>query len=579
MRAQRARPSACGSGALNLFISYRRRESSGYSGRIYDRLRALMPAADVFMDVERIDLGEDWRAVLAQRLRQADAVLVLIGDEWRTLTDPSGRRRLDDPNDVTRWELETALALGKRMVPVLLDDASPLRAEELPQTLAPLAAAQALRIRHEAFDAGIEELIARLTGRRLRDEAEDAKRRLRIERAKRWSIPVIALAAVLFAWTRLFDLAALDTRIATWTLALADVLWPLPLDPNIVPVAIGADFDARDPAARARYGEVIAALARAGARRIVLDVHFHEPRAVDSALAAAMTEARRRGTEVFFSFVDAHAGRPRAVPQLASAASGLGLACVGRRLGYVQTVALAFDVRSDESGWHTNPLPALALAGAAGAARIVAIEPQARTLAVQADGEQRRFTFSRLSSEVAGTQGCPAMSPGTRTAELMVRLAPIDALRSRRIGLMELVSGRFAADHIAGKTVVIGFETPGESFRVAHGLARAPVFGYELHANAINALLSGRTPTFAPPALQAMLAAILATLGAALGVRFRKLAAGGTAMMVVAVAGLYCAAAVMVAATEDMLLMSAYDLAAFGLAYALFRHLGRRWLT
>src|SRR5690606_18699907 len=143
----------------------------GYSGRIYDRLRTLMPAADVFMDVERIDLGEDWRAVLAQRLRLADAVLVLIGDEWRTLTDRSGRRRLDDPNDVTRWELETALALGKRMVPVLLDDAAPLRAEELPQPLGPLAAMQAIRIRHESFDAGIEDLIARLTGKRLRDEA------------------------------------------------------------------------------------------------------------------------------------------------------------------------------------------------------------------------------------------------------------------------------------------------------------------------------------------------------------------------------------------------------------------------
>jgi CHASE2 domain-containing sensor protein len=573
------RASAWGSSGLNIFISYRRRESSGYSGRIYDRLRALMPDADVFMDVERIDPGQDWRERLAERLRAAEVVLVSIGDEWRTLSDQSGRRRLDDPQDVTRWELESALALRKRMVPILLDDAAPLRAEELPLPLQPLAALQAVRIRHESFDAGIEDLVARLTGRRLRDEAEDARRRLRIERAKRWSIPAIALVAVLLAWTRLFDLLALDTRIATWTLALADAFWPLTLDPNLVPVGIAADVDARDPATRARYGEAIVALARAGARRIVLDIHFHEPRSTDPMLANAMREARMRGAEVFFSFVDANDGRPRAVPQLASAATGVGLACVGRRLGYVHTVAVAFGIREDAQGWQANPVPALALAGAAGDARIVTIEPRARTLTVQASGKLTRFAYSLLSNPVAGAQGCPAMTPGTRTAELMVRLAPVEALRARRIGLAELLAGSVAAERVAGKTIVMGFETPGEAFRVARGLERASVFGYELHANAINVLWGGRSPAFASPALQAVLAAILATLGAAFGVRLRRLSAGPAAAVLVAAVVLYFVAAVLVAATEDVLLMSAYDLAAFGIAYALFRYLGKRWQT
>src|SRR5688572_9229366 len=60
---------------LNLFISYRRSETSGYSGRIYDRLRAALPDADVFIDVERIDPGRNWREELAERIRAADAVL------------------------------------------------------------------------------------------------------------------------------------------------------------------------------------------------------------------------------------------------------------------------------------------------------------------------------------------------------------------------------------------------------------------------------------------------------------------------------------------------------------------------
>jgi CHASE2 domain-containing sensor protein len=564
--------------ALNIFISYRRSESSGYSGRIYDRLRAALPGSDVFIDVERIDPGTDWRERLAERVRSAEVVLVLIGDEWHSLTDASGERRLDDPNDVTRWELESALAQGKRIVPVLLDDAAPLRPQELPATLQSLAGLQAARIRHDAFDAGLEDLIARLTGRRLRDEAETNRARWRIEQTKRWSVPVIALLAVLLAWTRLFDLLTLDTRIATWTLALADVMAPVPLDSRLVLVGIGPDVDARDPALRARFGEAVAALARAGARRIVLDIHFHEPRTTDAEFARALRAARERGTEVFFSFIDADAGKPRAVPLLAAAASGVGLACVGRRLGYAQTVALAFDIREVEGEWRANELASLALLGASGAGRIVSIQPEDEQLILQAEAKPIRYRYSVLGSQVSGTQGCPAMTPGTRTAELIVRLAPIEVLRARRIALTDVLSGRAATERFAGKTVIVGFETAGEKFRVAHGLGRVDIFGYEMHANAINILTSGRTPTFAAPAAQVLLAGIFATLGAALGVWCRRLNGARSYALLLAVAAVYFALAVAVAAHEDVLLNGAYDLAAFAFAYALFRHLAGRWL-
>jgi CHASE2 domain-containing sensor protein len=575
MRQHRARLRG---NALNVFISYRRSESSGYSGRIYDRLRVALPESDVFIDVERIDPGSDWRERLAERIRSADTVLVLIGDEWRSLTDASGARRLDDPNDVTRWELESALAQGKRIVPVLLDEAAPLRPHELPSSLQPLAGLQAARIRHDAFDAGLEDLIARLTGRRLRDQVESNRARLRIEQLKRWSIPVIALLAVLLAWMRLFDLLTLDTRIATWTLALADVVAPVPLDSSLALVGIGPEVDAGDPALRARFGEAVSALVRAGARRIVLDIHFHEPRTADAEFARALSAARERGTEVFFSFIDTNAGKPRAVPLLASAASGVGLACVGRRLGYAQTVALAFDIRAVEGEWRANERASLALLGASGAGRIASIQPEEQALILQAEGRPLRYRYSMLGNEVSATQGCPAMTPGTRTAELIVRLAPIEVLRARRVGLTEVLAGRAPAERFAGKTVVVGFETAGERFRVAHGRARIDLFGYEMHANAINALASGRTPVFAGPVVQALLAGIFATLGAALGVWCRRLNGARSYALWVAVAAVYLATAVAVAAHEDVLLNGAYDLAAFAFAYALFRHLARRWL-
>jgi CHASE2 domain-containing sensor protein len=563
---------------LNVFMSYRRAESPGHSGRIFDRLRAALPDADVFMDVESIEPGTDWRERLSERIRAADVVLVLIGKDWCSLTDANGVRRLHDPHDVTRWEIESALAQGKRVVPILLDDAAPLRADELPPSIGAIAELQAMRIRHDAFDAGMEQLIARLTGRRLRDEAEHSAARLRIEQAKRWLIPAIALAVVLLAWTRLFDLFTLDTRIATWTIALADAAAPLPLAPDLVLVAIGPEHDTRDPALRARFGEAIGELARAGARRIVLDIHFHEPRDADAGLAAAMAQARASGTEVFFSFIDANAGKPRAVPRLADAASGLGLACVGRRLGYAHTVAAAFDIRPANGRWRAAEQPSLALLGAAGKSRVVAVDAGHVELIHEGDGKPLRYRYSVLSNELTGTQGCPAMTAGTRTAELIVRLAPPATLRSHRVAFTDVLAGRLPPESFAGKTVVIGFESAGERFRVAHGLARIELFGYELHANAINVLQSGRAPVFAAPAAQAFLAGILATLGAAIGVRCRRLGGWPSSAAVLAAVALYIAAAVAAVVTEDLLLNAAYDLAALVFAYVLFRHLARRWL-
>jgi hypothetical protein len=67
-----------------------------------------------------------------------------------------GTRRLDDPDDFVRLELEAALARGIRVIPVLVDRAPLPRSDSLPEgsTIMHLAlpdVAGAVRKRHSPF--------------------------------------------------------------------------------------------------------------------------------------------------------------------------------------------------------------------------------------------------------------------------------------------------------------------------------------------------------------------------------------------------------------------------------------------
>src|SRR5215471_14154139 len=92
-----------------VFISYRRQESSGITGRLYDRLAGRFGDDQVFMDVDTIALGVDFTQVIAQAVSNCTVLLAVIGPGWLTATDEDGQRRLDDPDDIVRVEIHTAL--------------------------------------------------------------------------------------------------------------------------------------------------------------------------------------------------------------------------------------------------------------------------------------------------------------------------------------------------------------------------------------------------------------------------------------------------------------------------------------
>ena len=147
-----------------IFISYRRDDSAGYAGRLYDRLIPRFGAARVFMDVEGIELGADFVTAIEDAVGSCRVLVVIIGDEWLSTQDAAGRRRLDDPHDFIRLETVTALTRGIRVVPVLVGGALMPRAEELPDDLKPLARRQAIEISHKQWEATTDELIRALDG-------------------------------------------------------------------------------------------------------------------------------------------------------------------------------------------------------------------------------------------------------------------------------------------------------------------------------------------------------------------------------------------------------------------------------
>jgi hypothetical protein len=149
--------SAAASGRV--FISYRRQESSGMAGRLYDRLAARFGDDQVFMDVDAIALGVDFAEVISQAVSTCEVLVAVMGPRWLTVTDEDGRRRLDDPDDIVRLEIAAALERDIPVIPILVEGAVMPRRQQLPEALAGLARRNALSLRHESFRSDADRLL------------------------------------------------------------------------------------------------------------------------------------------------------------------------------------------------------------------------------------------------------------------------------------------------------------------------------------------------------------------------------------------------------------------------------------
>jgi len=143
-----------------IFINYRRQDTEGYVGRLYDHLLKQFKPEDIFMDVQNMEPGANFAEVLEDAVSKCEIFLAMIGPHWLTLENKGGERRLDEWNDFVRLEIEIALKQGKKVIPILVGNAQIPNPTQLPDSIQSLAMYHAVELSHMRFATDVEDLIS-----------------------------------------------------------------------------------------------------------------------------------------------------------------------------------------------------------------------------------------------------------------------------------------------------------------------------------------------------------------------------------------------------------------------------------
>ena len=157
--------------APTVFLSYRRDDVPDATDRLAISLVERLGRDHVFVDVDSIDIGAPFATVIKDWISRCDVLLAVIGRGWLTATDDEGARRLENPGDYVRLELEAALSREMRVVPVLVHGAQMPKRGELPESLVPLLDRNAWELTRLHWEFDVEKLIGALE----RLPAEDSR--------------------------------------------------------------------------------------------------------------------------------------------------------------------------------------------------------------------------------------------------------------------------------------------------------------------------------------------------------------------------------------------------------------------
>jgi hypothetical protein len=205
---------------IHIFLSYRRTDTADAAGRLSDRLRMKFGEDLVFHDVYDIGAGIDWRKHITEALRETDVVLALLGPTWLTATDAKGRRRLDNPQDTVRNELEQAIGLGIPIIPVLVGSATMPASDDFPDSLKRIYELNAAPIRDTDFEYDFGRLFQAIQKYARQDGSDGLKE---IEAGKAGRLGEVATGSEIF-WEGIFALPPVRWAIGALCAGLIFVL-------------------------------------------------------------------------------------------------------------------------------------------------------------------------------------------------------------------------------------------------------------------------------------------------------------------------------------------------------------------
>jgi hypothetical protein len=216
----------------DIFISYRREDTSGYAGRLYDQVSAHFGPDHVFMDVADLEPGSDFVDSIEKRVSTCDALIALIGKNWLTIKDEQNRVRLGKPGDFVSLEIAAALKRSVEVIPVLVGGAKMPLERELPESLQLLSRRQALELSDVHFTRDVGDLI----------EALHWPAGSRVARSPKWLKPVLVAS--------ISTICAVAAGLGIWT-------WQKPPHPRERGVAPGTSVPKTDAAPPANPGKII----------------------------------------------------------------------------------------------------------------------------------------------------------------------------------------------------------------------------------------------------------------------------------------------------------------------------------
>jgi len=182
-----------------IFICYRREDTAGHAGRLFDHLCEHFGKEHVFMDVAGIEPGVDFVESIETAVSSCEVLIVVIGKNWLECADTAGKRRLEDQNDFIRLETATALRRNIRVIPLLVQGAAMPPQDRLPEELKKLSTRQSIEISDNRWNSDVNQFVETLTKVLGKDKSavHSPDKKSHFEMSRKQSVTIIIVAMLL----------------------------------------------------------------------------------------------------------------------------------------------------------------------------------------------------------------------------------------------------------------------------------------------------------------------------------------------------------------------------------------------